>query len=236
MAFPIGKGRNERGTFQQSTFILNYTYVQPTIMHVYKETKAITGRGQRHEQGKALRPNISNNQLTALTQFYFSGHGATNIHSKAKKKKGHPQKTRMADQVRRPLCAWSLADRMSTTRPRLVTCTLVVRRSASSLRPSPPGCADCAAELVKRRLPFVSFAPRPRTTAHNPHDLAPRGKAPPRRRPPTRRRHPKLEPPRRQKELRRNHQYIQRPRLGVLRALLLLPSNASLLPVFCSAK
>ena len=77
----------------------------------------------------------------------------------------------MADRVRRTLCAWSLADRISATRPTLVTCTLVVRRSASSLRHSPPRHADCAAERVKRRLSFAPFAPRSRTTT-------PKGKAP----------------------------------------------------------
>ena len=150
----------------------------------------------------------------------------------------------MADPVRRPLCAWSLADRMSPTRPTLVPCTLVVRRWASSLRHSPPGCTDCAAELVKRRLPFAPFAPRPRTTAHNPHDLAPRWKAPG-----ARTTTKQQQSPTRPEELdddettkdpsqqgRKRHSSPRgRKRPCVLRTLLLLPSSASLLPVFCSA-
>ena len=54
-------------------------------MHVYRETKAITGRGQRHEQGKARRPNVIFINVQSLTQVLLRGHGATNIHSKAKK-------------------------------------------------------------------------------------------------------------------------------------------------------
>ena len=63
MAFPIGKGRNEQGTFQQITFIFTTrnTYTgkaMKTIIHVCKETKA-------------LQPTTSSDQFTALTQFYL---------------------------------------------------------------------------------------------------------------------------------------------------------------------
>ena len=57
-----------------------------TIMHVCKVTKAITGRGQRHKQGKALRPNIVIISQ-ALNRFYLSGHGATRFTQQ--KGKGH---------------------------------------------------------------------------------------------------------------------------------------------------
>ena len=54
------------------------------------------------------------------------GHGATNIHSKAKKKatlKRQGWQTGSVDLY----VAWSLDDRTSPTRPMQVTCTLVVR-------------------------------------------------------------------------------------------------------------
>ena len=37
MAFSIGKGRNEQGTFQQSTFIIINTYAGKALMHVYRQ-------------------------------------------------------------------------------------------------------------------------------------------------------------------------------------------------------
>ena len=57
--------------------------------------------------------------------------------------------------------AWSLVDRTDPTRPLQVTCTLVVRWWASSLRRSPPGCAGCPAELQ-------SGASRPRPSRLDP--------------------------------------------------------------------
>ena len=68
--------------------------------------------------------------------------------------------------------AWSLVDRTDPTRPLQVTCTLVVRWWASSLRCSPPGCTGCAAELAKRSPPVRVLRASARTTAHNTHDLA----------------------------------------------------------------
>ena len=55
------------------------------------------------------------------------GHGATNIHSKAKRKatlKRRGWQTGSVDLY----VAWSLVDGTSPTIPMLVTCTLVVRR------------------------------------------------------------------------------------------------------------
>ena len=55
------------------------------------------------------------------------GHGATNNHSKAKRKatlKRRAWETGSIDLY----VAWSLVDRTSPMRPMLVTCTLVVRR------------------------------------------------------------------------------------------------------------
>ena len=62
-------------------------------MHVYKETKAITGWGQRHKQGKALPPNIINNQLCTVTYTgLLLGLGATTfIQKKHKKRPSHRQ-------------------------------------------------------------------------------------------------------------------------------------------------
>ena len=43
MAFSIGKGRNEQGTFQQSTFIINYTRIQGNrnkSKHVYRRIES----------------------------------------------------------------------------------------------------------------------------------------------------------------------------------------------------
>ena len=73
---------------QAHLFIIEHVCRQGTeiIMHVCKETKAITGRGQRHEQGKALRPNIINN-LQALKQVLLVRLGATRFTQK--KGKGH---------------------------------------------------------------------------------------------------------------------------------------------------
>ena len=75
----------------------------------------------------------------------------------------------MADRVRRPLCAWSLADRMCPTRPTLVTCTLVVRWSASSLRHSPPVRAST---LDHRTQPSRLGAQREGTRSSNHHGAA----------------------------------------------------------------
>ena len=58
MAFSMGKGRNEQGTIQQSTFIDN-TYVQPTIMQY---------TGEKQKQYNRLQARIN---LHALTQFYL---------------------------------------------------------------------------------------------------------------------------------------------------------------------
>ena len=88
MAFSKGKGRNEQGTFQQSTFIhitRMYSQGSETIMQ-HTGKKALTGREQRHKQGKALRPNIVIISQ-ALNRFYLSGHGATRFTQK--KGKGH---------------------------------------------------------------------------------------------------------------------------------------------------
>ena len=67
-----------------------------------------------------------------------------------------------------------------------------------------------------------------RTTAHNPHDLAPREKAPPRRQ-------DQLDDDETTKEPPRSSPKTKRPRPGVLPALISLGSNPSLLPVYCSA-
>ena len=64
--------------------------------------KAITGRGQRHEQGKALLPSTINNSQS-LNHSSTSRDTAPQ-HSFKRKGKGHPQKTRAPDSVRRPLC------------------------------------------------------------------------------------------------------------------------------------
>ena len=60
-----------------------------------QETKAITGRGQRHEQGKALLPTISY-YLQALTQFLLIRLGATTFIQK--KRKRPPSKDESARQ------------------------------------------------------------------------------------------------------------------------------------------
>ena len=80
------------------------------------------------------------------------------------------------------------------------------------------GVQACAAELAKRRLPSASFVPRPDSPLTASSDDS------------TRTTEPKT--PRRPG---RNHQHTQHPRLGVLRALISLSSNASLLPGHCSA-
>ena len=109
----------------------------------------------------------------------------------------------------------------------------------SSLRRSPPGCAGCAAELVKRRPPSASFAPRP-GPPHTTHTTwRARGES-------TSSTTTPKAPPRRQDQrhhLGDDHQPEDTPRssptkfssLGVLRALISLGSNPSLLPVYCSA-
>ena len=80
MAFSRKGKRTQRTGYIQTKHIYLYnTYAgkamkhvcSKTIMHVCKVTKAITGRGQRHKQGKALRPNIIIISQ-ALNRFYLS--------------------------------------------------------------------------------------------------------------------------------------------------------------------
>ena len=120
MAFPIGKGRNDQGTFQQSTFIINYT------QHVYRQQK----------QGKALRPTITNN-VQSLKQVYFSDSAPQ--HSFKSPKEKTPSQTRGSGWTTWVFMTRDLGDRTGPARPLQVTCTLEVPRwSTSSLRHSPP--------------------------------------------------------------------------------------------------
>ena len=59
MALSKGKGCNEQGTFEQSTFIFTTRMQGKAMKHNHTGKKAITGREQRHKQGKALQPNIA---------------------------------------------------------------------------------------------------------------------------------------------------------------------------------
>ena len=127
--------------------------------------------------------------------------------------------------------AWSLDERTGPTRPLQVTCTLVVRWWASSLSGALlTGAQACAAELAKRRLPSASFVPRPGPphTTHTTWRAQGEGTTSTTTKPPMHTKTTTREPPRRRPPTRRHT-------LGVLRALIFLRSNASLLPFYCSA-
>ena len=129
--------------------------------------------------------------------------------------------------------AWSLDDRTGPTRPLQVTCTLVVRWWASSLRRSPHGCAGLRGRAGKAAPPVRVLRASPGLPTdcelrrldpdHRTQDSPKTRKKPPTRRP------------------THSHEIgtttTKRPTLNAAApcALLFLSSNASLLPVHHSA-
>ena len=69
----MGKGRNEQGTFQQSTFIYNTCMYSQQLCNIQARNKSHT---TDYKQGSIYMH---------LDRSYLSGHGATNIHSKERK-------------------------------------------------------------------------------------------------------------------------------------------------------
>ena len=117
---PIGRKDATNGVHLNQAHLFTTKHVcrqgNETKSCTYTE-KAITGRGQRHEQGKALRPTIIY-YLQALKQFYLLGLGATSFTQKQGKRS--PSKSRAPDRVRRPLWrgAW-MTERAPRDRCRL---------------------------------------------------------------------------------------------------------------------
>ena len=127
---------------------------------------------------------------------------------------------------------WSLDDRTGPTRPLQVTCTLVVRWWVSSLRRSPPGCAGWRGRAGKAAPPVRVLRASTRTT----EPKTPR--RPGRGRNHHRTQHTRLGAQEEETTTTKRTTTTEsprRPRPGVLRALISLSSNASLLPVHCSA-
>ena len=123
--------------------------------------------------------------------------------------------------------AWSLDDRTGPTRPLQVTCTLVVRWWASSLRRSPHGCAGLRGRASKAAPPVHVL----RASHGLPTDCELLRLDPDHRTqdsPKTRKKPPTTKRPRADQD---------RPTLNEAApcALLFLSSNASLLPVHHSA-
>jgi len=75
MAFPMGKGRNEQGTFHKHIYY-KHTYTVMQSCNIQARSKSNTTEYDYNVQ--------------SLNRCYLAGHGATNIHSKARN--GHPQR------------------------------------------------------------------------------------------------------------------------------------------------